>query len=118
MLLIVASYFLKLPLPIIILVKSTTSIFSCSAGAGICNVTVDEIRNKTCLFTISRSWRDGDAIMKARRNHTDPVDAIVQLEDGKLLSKGKVRGNREESINLCKIIDSKLFFIVTVFTVS
>jgi len=69
----------------------------CSAGAGICNVTVDEIRNKTCLFTISRSWRDGDAIMKARRNHTDPVDAIVQLEDGKLLSKGKVLDVKRET---------------------
>ena len=42
--------------------------------------------------SISQAWRTGDALLKARSNHTDPVQAITQATAGHLLFTGKVTG--------------------------
>lgn len=51
-----------------------------------------DIKGKCALYTLSRSWRLGNAVLRARLNKASPVDSILQHENGKLLTTGKVRG--------------------------
>jgi len=49
-----------------------------------------EVKDWGIPFTITKAIRIGRAVAAANRRHTDPVDAIIAQEGGKLLFHGKV----------------------------
>jgi DUF917 family protein len=49
-----------------------------------------EVKQLGILHTITKSVRIGEAVLEARRKHTDPIEAILQTEGGKELFVGKV----------------------------
>jgi DUF917 family protein len=49
-----------------------------------------QIREHGVLGSISRAIRLGAAVLDARRRHLDPVDAVLQAEEGIRLFAGKV----------------------------
>ena len=49
-----------------------------------------DVREKFVLNSLSRTWRLGNAVLRARHNKVSPVDSILQHENGKLLITGKV----------------------------
>jgi len=48
-----------------------------------------DVKEKFILNSISRTWRLGNAVLRARHK-ASPVDSILQHENGKLLITGKV----------------------------
>ena len=49
-----------------------------------------EVKRWGILHTVSKAVRIGDAVLRARRAHSDPIDTILELEGGKRLFVGKV----------------------------
>jgi DUF917 family protein len=49
-----------------------------------------EVKQHGILHSVSKALRIGETVMRARREHTDPVEAVVELEQGLLLFRGKV----------------------------
>ena len=49
-----------------------------------------EIKDHAVHGTVSRAIRLGRAVRHARKVHTDPIDAVMDSEDGLLLFRGKV----------------------------
>ena len=49
-----------------------------------------DVQEKCALHTLSRTWRLGNTVLRARHNKASPVDSILQHENGKLLIVGKV----------------------------
>lgn len=49
-----------------------------------------EVKEWGILHTVSKATRIGEAVLEARRVHSNPIDAILQLEGGKTLFVGKV----------------------------
>ena len=49
-----------------------------------------DVKEKFILNSLSRTWRLGKAVLRARHNKESPVDSILQHENGKLLITGKV----------------------------
>ena len=45
------------------------------------------------LFTMSRAWQLGRAIMRARVQHTNVVQAVIEQQKGMVLMTGKVHVN-------------------------
>ena len=50
-----------------------------------------DVQEKCALHTLSRTWRLGNTVLRARHNKASPVDSILQHENGNLLIVGKVR---------------------------
>ena len=50
----------------------------------------DVTEEKFILYSLSRTWRLGNAVLRARRDKVSPVERILQQENGKLLITGKV----------------------------
>ena len=50
-----------------------------------------EVKTGTCLYTATKAMRIGRVVQAARKAHADPVAAVLQSENGKLLFHGKVR---------------------------
>jgi len=50
-----------------------------------------EVKDCAILKTVSQAIRLGGAVIAARRAHDDPIAAILQAENGKLLFTGKVQ---------------------------
>ena len=67
-----------------------TLVFSCSAGVSIGSLTAQQLTTTTCLFTVSRAWHIGSALLTARQKHEDPVKAVIDSQNGVLLISGKV----------------------------
>jgi DUF917 family protein len=49
-----------------------------------------EVKDHAILRTVSKAVRIGDAVLAARRQHTDPVEAVLDLESGKQVFRGKI----------------------------
>lgn len=49
-----------------------------------------DVQEKCALHTLSRTWRLGNTVLRARHNKVSPVDSILEHENGKLLIVGKV----------------------------
>lgn len=49
-----------------------------------------DVKEKFILNSLSRTWRLGNAVLRARHNKESPVDSILQHENGKLLITGKI----------------------------
>lgn len=49
-----------------------------------------EVKEWGVLNTVTKAVRLGRAVMEARRRHSDPIDAVLTQEQGKLLFRGKV----------------------------
>ena len=48
------------------------------------------MKEKCVLYSLSRTWRLGNSVLRARHNKASPVDHILRHENGKLLITGKV----------------------------
>lgn len=49
-----------------------------------------DVKQKCALYTLSRTWRLGNTVLRARHNKTSPIDSILQHENGRLLASGKI----------------------------
>jgi len=49
-----------------------------------------EVKEWGILHTVTQATRIGQTVLEARRNHNDPVQAILELEGGKTLFVGKI----------------------------
>lgn len=49
-----------------------------------------DVKDKCALYSLSRTWRLGNTVLRARHNKASPVDSILQHENGRLLVTGKV----------------------------
>ena len=49
-----------------------------------------EVKRWGIPFTTTQAIKIGAAVREAQRTHSDPIDAILKAEDGKLLYRGKV----------------------------
>ena len=47
-----------------------------------------DVQEKCALHTLSRTWRLGNTVLRARHNKASPVESILQHENGKLLIVG------------------------------
>ena len=50
-----------------------------------------DVQQKSALYTVSRTWRLGNTVLRARHKKASPVNSILQHENGNLLMIGKVR---------------------------
>ena len=60
-------------------------------------LTKDEALNKTVLFSYSRAWRLGDAVVSARIHKTDPIKAMLDEVGGLHLLSGKITDVKRET---------------------
>jgi uncharacterized protein len=49
-----------------------------------------EIKDHAILGSVSRALRLGAAVRAARRRHSSPIDAVLEIEDGVALFRGKI----------------------------
>lgn len=49
-----------------------------------------EVKEWGILYTVTRAIAIGRAVLDARREHADPIAAVLELQGGKLLFRGKV----------------------------
>ncbi|XP_077991831.1 uncharacterized protein LOC144446032 [Glandiceps talaboti] len=61
----------------------------CKGGLTL-GLTKEEIDTKTVWYSLSRAYRLGHAVLCARKNKTNPIQTILQHENGKLLFNGKM----------------------------
>lgn len=57
----------------------------------------NDIKDKCALYSLSRTWRLGNTVLRARHSKTSPVDSILQHENGRLLVTGKIADVRRET---------------------
>ncbi|CAC5357367.1 unnamed protein product [Mytilus coruscus] len=69
----------------------------CMGGIILSTLTKSEVLNKTILLSYSRAWNLGNVIMTSRKEKTDPIEAIINHEDGKKLISGKITDVRRET---------------------
>ncbi len=53
-------------------------------------MTVQNLKRASVAGSISQAWRTGTALLKARREKTNPVQAILETTGGKWLHSGKI----------------------------
>ena len=61
-----------------------------SAGLAIGVLDYKEVLSKTVMFALSRAWQLGRAVMRARKSHSNVIQAIVTQQNGMGLIRGKV----------------------------
>lgn len=52
--------------------------------------TGEEIKKYGVLYTTSKAIRLGETVLEARRNHSDPIDAVLNAAEGKRIFTGKI----------------------------
>lgn len=62
----------------------------CMAGLSFIFDWKDVTEEKFILYSLSRTWRLGNTVLRARHDKVSPVDRILQHENGKLLITGKI----------------------------
>lgn len=72
------------------LARASTIAMGCTAGMALPPITGKQINAWGVKYTISQSWRLGEAVIRARAEKRDSVAAILKHEHGKLLFRGKV----------------------------
>ena len=78
----------------------------CSCVVSLCGrpLTASEVGEKTVLCSLSRAWKLGQAVFRARALKASPVEAILKFENGKLLCTAKVSGYSIFQSNLVESI--------------
>lgn len=61
-----------------------------SAGVATAVMTFSEMLEKCVLFTMSQAWQLGRAVMRARIQHTNIIQAVCEQQKGMVLITGKV----------------------------
>ena len=61
-----------------------------SSGVALALMTFKEMLEKSVLFTMSLAWQLGRAVMRARVQHTNVVEAVTNQQKGIVLLTGKV----------------------------
>lgn len=72
------------------LARAGTIAMGCTAAFALPPITGRQLKTWGVKFTVSQSWRLGEAVMQARAEKRDPVEAILKHEHGKLLFRGKI----------------------------
>ena len=62
--------------------------FSCAIALG--SLTIDDVKNKCMLHTVSKAWCLGRAVRRGQLAKTDPVNAVTTSVNGRLIISGKV----------------------------
>lgn len=70
--------------------SSIVNINRMSAGIALGVLNFNEMLEKCILFTLSQAWQLGRAVMRARVQHTDVIQAVVEQQKGIVLMTGKV----------------------------
>ena len=61
-----------------------------ASGVAISSLTLPQVLSSCVLFSMSRAWQLGRAILRARKNHSNVVTTVVEQQQGVLLFAGKV----------------------------
>ena len=61
-----------------------------SSGVALCLMTFKEMMEKSVMFTMSLAWQLGRAVMRARVQHTNVIEAVTNQQNGLVLMTGKV----------------------------
>ena len=61
-----------------------------SSGVALCLMTFKEMMEKSVMFTMSLAWQLGRAVMRARVQHTNVIEAVTDQQNGLVLMTGKV----------------------------
>ena len=68
---------------------------SCSAGVSFNPLPSSSLSSLCVTGSYERAWRLGHAVLEAKREKRDPVEAMAGVEEvGKILVRGKVRALR------------------------
>ncbi|XP_072038494.1 uncharacterized protein [Amphiura filiformis] len=62
----------------------------CAAALTFSPLKKEQLLQHSVLYSMSRAWHLGKAVLRAQRSKADPVESIVKHEAGKLLMKGKI----------------------------
>ena len=62
-----------------------------SAGLAMGLMDYSTMLSKSVLYTMSRAWQLGRAVLRARHTHTPVLAAVAEQQHGLLLIRGKVR---------------------------
>lgn len=72
------------------LVRTSTIAMGCTAVMASSPIEARHVKAFCIPNSISQAWRIGSAILGARRQKTDPIEAILKSENGGLLFSGKI----------------------------
>ena len=72
------------------LVRTATVAMGCTAVMASAPIHARHIKAFGIQHSVSQAWRIGVAIQSARRNKADPVEAVLEGENGTLLFAGKI----------------------------
>ena len=61
-----------------------------SSGVALCLMTFKEMMEKSVMFTMSLAWQLGRAVMRARVQHTNVIEAVTDQQNDLVLMTGKV----------------------------
>ena len=70
-------------------------IIRCAAALAIPGLTKDKLPDLVIHHSVSRAWRLGEAVLRARCDHADPISTILEHSNGNLIFMGKVRQNKQ-----------------------
>ncbi|XP_041376421.1 uncharacterized protein LOC121388940 [Gigantopelta aegis] len=77
--------------------RDTVVEMGCSAGLTLTPLTKSDVMTKCVQHSVSRAWRLGNAILKARLEKKSPVDAILATETAIHVLTGKISDVRRET---------------------
>lgn len=72
------------------LARADTIVMGCTAAFALPPLTGWQVNQWGIKYTVSQSWRLGQAVTLARAEKRDPVTAVLAQEGGRLLFKGKI----------------------------
>ncbi len=72
------------------LARAATVQMGCVAAYAMSPMSGTQVRHSAVPGTLSLTRRIGDAVLEARREHLDPVAAILETHPGKVLFQGKI----------------------------
>ena len=61
-----------------------------ASGVAISCLSLSQVFSSCVLFSLSRAWQLGRAILRARKTHSNVVNVVVEKQQGMLLFAGKV----------------------------
>ena len=70
-------------------------IIRCAAALAIPGLTKNKMRDLVIPHSVSRAWRLGEAVLRARCDHADPIFTILKHCNGSLIFMGKVKQNEQ-----------------------
>ncbi|ESO90858.1 hypothetical protein LOTGIDRAFT_122683 [Lottia gigantea] len=77
--------------------RDTVVDMGCSGGLVLAPMKTSDVMKKTVLHSVSRAWRMGNAVLRARLEKMSPINAILKEESAHHLITGKVRDVQRET---------------------